>query len=81
MTTFNNITNDEFRQQACEFLSATQDLSVLTFEQAQNGLKALTLLWMGRTDNWTDQQLQESIFILEIAQKREMKIAFGMKNE
>lgn len=77
MPTFNNVTNNHFKQQASEFFQMTQDRSAVTFDQAVNGNRALALLWLGRTDDWTEQQIQESMIILDLASKREMEIAFN----
>lgn len=74
-TTFNNITYDYFYAQAGEYFKATQDRKAITHEQAISGNKALCLLYLGQTDDWTDVQLHQAVIILELATKREFEVA------
>lgn len=75
MPTFPNITYDEFRKNATEFFCATQDRSSLTHEQAENGNKALGLLYIGGNAAWTDQEINSAALILELATKRCFEVA------
>ena len=77
MTTFTNISYDEFRKSAAEFFKATLDRSSLTEEEADNGNKALGLLYFGHSNDWTEQEINSSVIILELAMKRCMEVSFA----
>ncbi len=76
MDVFKNVTNDQFKRQAVEFFRMTEAKQSVSFGQAVNGNKVLSLLWLNRNNDWTDQEIIESMVILNLAQKREMEIAF-----
>lgn len=74
MTTFSNISNSEFRKAASEYFLATEDRYAVTTEQAENGHKALVLMYFGHSDDWTERNVTEAVMILEIATKRMVEV-------
>lgn len=75
MTTFTNITFDEFMRSASEFFRATSDFENVTTGQAENGCKTLILLLFGHDSNWTVDQKKEALMILDLSTARCMNIA------
>jgi hypothetical protein len=77
---FENVSYDYFYQEASIFLELSSDESI-TLEGAQNGYKGLSLLWLGRSDDWSDRELNESIIILDMATKRinDLETLYDMK--
>lgn len=83
MTTFTNVSENEFRGAAAEFFRATQDRSAIRPDQAENGHKALTLMYFGGHESWSEVQIHSAALILELAAKRvfEVELAnIGMKS-
>ena len=77
MTTFNNVSNDEFKKSASEFFQATQTPLSLSPEQVDSGHKALVLLYFGHDDDWTERQVNEAVMIIELAGNRCLKSALA----
>jgi len=77
MTTFSNISEDEFRKSAAEFFRATQDRAAIKPDQAENGFKALTLLYFGHDESWTERQIDSAVIILKLAGKRVCEVEFA----
>jgi len=73
MTTFSNVSYSDFKSSASSFFKRTEDRSAVTLEQAENGTKAIALLWLGRSE-WTDIQIHESKIILNLVTRREAEV-------
>lgn len=73
MCTFKDTSYNQFRKSAAEFFKATQDRTACSHEQAENGNKALGLLYVGGR-GWTEQQDNSAVIILELATKRCMEV-------
>ena len=65
-----NVTYDSFRGAAAEFFRATQDRGALTFEQAENGNKALAIMYLNGDSSWPEHEINSAVIILELATKR-----------
>lgn len=74
MTTFQNVTEDEFRKAASEFFKATHDRAAIRPDQAENGHKALTLMYFGHHESWSEMQVHSAVLILELAAKRVFEV-------
>lgn len=74
MTTFSNVSENEFRGAAAEFFRATQDRSAIRPDQAENGHKALTLMYFGHHESWSEMQVYSAVLILEMAAKRVFEV-------
>jgi len=77
MSTFENVTNKAFKQQAKEYFDMTLNRTAVTHDQAINGNKALQLLYIGSTNDWSDKEIHEAIITLELATKREMEVGIA----
>ncbi|MCK5020009.1 MAG: hypothetical protein KAS32_23350 [Candidatus Peribacteraceae bacterium] len=73
-TTFENISFEEFYREAATFFQNTQNRKECSPEQAENGNKALGLLYLGGS-GWTDFENHRGILLLKLATKREMEVA------
>lgn len=74
MTTFSNVSENEFRGASAEFFRATQDRSAIRPDQAENGHKALTLMYFGHHESWSEMQVHSAVLILEMAAKRVFEV-------
>jgi hypothetical protein len=54
---------------AATFFEATQHVKC-SVESAQNGFKAITLLYFGHSENWSSDEVNESVEIIKSAAKR-----------
>lgn len=69
MSTFENVSFDDFYSSASEFFKTCQKEET-TPEQADNGFKALTLLYFGGDDNWTDIEIDKAVILIKLAGKK-----------
>lgn len=71
MSTFEKVSYQEFKENAGEFFRASSlDKEGVTFDQVDNGFKALTLLYFGHDDNWTENEVDQAVIVLELAGRR-----------
>jgi len=68
MTTFTDVTVEQFRSEAGQFFREVSS-GALSIEQVRNGSKCLTLLYLGHADNWTDWQRDDAVTILTLAMR------------
>jgi hypothetical protein len=71
MTTF-SVTYDEFYKQSGEFFKMAKEPAT-TYEQVQNGVKALTLMYFGINHDLTEHQQVSAEAIVRLATKKEME--------
>jgi len=81
--TLNSTTYEQFKELSSEYFKATLNRLQMTEEQTENGCKTIGLLWLARRDDWTDQEVEESITILKLASDREFEVqlAHAWKNK
>ena len=73
MSPFNNVSFKQFKESAATYFEATLDESC-SAESAHCGFKALTLLYFGHSDNWTADEVNESVVLIERAAQRIVEI-------
>lgn len=71
MTTF-SVTYDEFYKQSGEFFKMANEPAT-TYEQVQNGAKAVTLLYFGIKDDLTPREQVSAEMILRLVSKKEFE--------
>ena len=64
MSEFSDLTYDQFAARASEFFKTPG-----AFNEIENGIKALGIIWLNRCV-WTDNQVLQSMVILDLASKR-----------
>lgn len=74
MTTFTDITNEQFKKSAGQFFRATSEITEADLDSAVAGHKCLTLMYLGRADDWTEREEYEATITVELAGKRLMEI-------
>lgn len=72
--TLGTTTYKQFKKLSSEYFKLTLDRLQMTEEQVENGRKTIGLLWLSRTDDWTEQEIDESIVILRLAADREFEV-------
>ena len=79
MSTFTNVSMDEYKKAASEFFRATMDRTALNKDEVENGHKALTLLYFGHDRHWTEQEIYEACVILKLAGTRCVEVLHANK--
>ena len=69
MSPFNDVSFKQFMDSASTYFEATQHKDC-SGESANNGFKALALLYFGHSENWTADEVNESVEIIKSAVKR-----------
>ena len=72
--TLGTTTYNEFKELSSEYFKLTLDRLQMSEKQVKNGCKTIGLLWLSRTDDWTEEEIQESIIILRLAADREFEV-------
>jgi len=71
--TFEDIKWDYFKIQASEFFKTTEKHGC-SLESAENGHKALALMYFGHADDWSDREINEASILIDLAGKRLLEI-------
>jgi hypothetical protein len=69
MSPFTDVSFKQFMDSASTFFEATQRNSCDN-ASANNGFKALSLLYFGHSENWSADEVNESVEIIKSAAKR-----------
>lgn len=77
MSTFENVTYNDFRESAALFFRSTESTTKITLDQAENGFKALSLLYFAGAEDWLTHQVHEACIILDLAAKRVFEIQYA----
>jgi len=72
-TTFRDVSYALFCDQAAEYFRATHDRAKCLPQQAQNGNKALRLLYLART-KWTFLENSNAVIALQLAGRRKLEV-------
>ena len=73
MSPFKDISFKQFKESAATYFEATLS-EECSAASAHNGFKALTLLYFGHSDNWTADDVNESVKLIEAAACRIVEI-------
>lgn len=69
-----DVSFEDFKASASTYFITTADIYVIDAACAKNGFKALTLLYFAHGPNWTHDEVNESVAIIESAAKRLIEI-------
>lgn len=69
MSPFTDVSFKQFMDSASTYFEATQ-YKDCSDESANNGFKAITLLYFGHNENWSSDEVNESVEIIKSAVKR-----------
>jgi hypothetical protein len=68
MTTFTNVSYDQFKQVTAEFFRDAK-----TNEEIIHGAKCVVLHYFGHDESWTDYQIMEAVILLEMVGRKEIE--------